>query len=234
MISFIFGLLLVGVVTFFSVGRDYNFYLQHHALVIVLGGTFAIFFLSTPGLVLRKFFSTLKYFFSHEKRISNEKLSLQSLSKDQHQSVSTQDPLINYACELWEQGVDHSLFIALLSQKKMELEEDLVDSVQALKNLSKYPPALGMTGTVIGMIELFSNLQDKSQIGGHIATAMTATFLGLAVANLFVLPLADRLHVRHINRKRFYNNVYQILLLINQKENVQIVENELSQRSVSA
>ena len=116
----------------------------------------------------------------------------------------------------------------------MEIENETIDAVQAFKNLAKYPPALGMTGTVIGMIGLFTNLQDKSQIGSHLATAMTATFLGLVLTNMFISPLADRLQVRHINRKRMFGNVYQILLLINQDEPAQLVQSELDGRSLVA
>lgn len=232
--SFLLGVIATMGVIYMSMDGNLGFYMQEHSIIIVFGGTFAIFFFSTPGSAFKTIIHSLKIFLSHDYSFSDHRLTLEELAKNRFANTDSNNPLISYAQELWEQGISEHLFISLLAQKKMELENETIDAVQAFKNLSKYPPALGMTGTVIGMIGLFTNLQDKSQIGGHLATAMTATFLGLILTNMLISPIADRLQVRHINKKRLYNNTYQILLLINQNEPSQLVENELAGRSAVA
>jgi chemotaxis protein MotA len=140
---------------------------------------------------------------------------------------------ISYAQELWNQGIDPELFIVLMSQKKAELESHTFDSVHALKNLAKYPPTLGMTGTVMGMISLFSSLDDnKNSVGTALSVAMTATFMGLILANILISPLADRLHVRHVNQQRMLENMYELLLLINQGEPSALIREELNERAI--
>ncbi|QJU56879.1 flagellar motor protein [Sphingomonas sp. AP4-R1] len=54
-------------------------------------------------------------------------------------------------------------------------------------------PAMGMIATVIGLIRMFRQMADATQIGAPMASALVATLLGLIVANLFAGPIADRL-----------------------------------------
>ena len=86
----------------------------------------------------------------------------------------------------------------------------------------------------MGMIALFSTLDsNKSNIGSSIALAMTATFFGLFLTNVLIAPLADRIQIRYINRKRMFANIYKILLLINQDEPDAIINNELHVEKVA-
>mgnify|MGYP000347895316 CR=1 FL=1 len=124
------------------------------------------------------------------------------------------------------------LFIVLLSQKKNELVSEHSDSVQTMKNMAKYPPALGMAGTVMGMIALFSSLDsNQGNIGKDLALAMTATFFGLILANAVFSPLADRLQVNQVHNQRLYRSLYEILLLINQDEPGSLIMDEVDHRA---
>src|SRR5437879_13829160 len=55
-------------------------------------------------------------------------------------------------------------------------------------------PAFGMVGTLIGMVQMFANMTDPSKLGPFMATALLATLYGAMIANLFCLPIADKLH----------------------------------------
>src|SRR5690606_26967501 len=135
--------------------------------------------------------------FRKSQRIDEFRSEFQALMKDRALRQPSVNPLINYAAELWGQGIDPELFIVLISQRRDELERGHAGAVQALRNLAKYPPALGMTGTVMGLVSLFSvlGIDDKAALGPSLALAMTATFFGLVTANCLVTPLADHLHV---------------------------------------
>lgn len=56
-------------------------------------------------------------------------------------------------------------------------------------------PAFGMIGTLIGLVQMLSNLNDPSGIGTGMATALITTFYGAFVANLFFIPLAGKLGI---------------------------------------
>ncbi len=207
-------------------------YLQAHSLIIVLGGSIAIMVVANPIGVLKSILRSLKILSQRERDFNENKVSLMELMKSRKLSSPCDDPLILYGVDLWEQGVDPDLFIVLVSQKKRELESKTLDAVQALKNLAKYPPALGMLGTVIGMISLFAKLdQNKDHLGTSLSMAMTATFLGLILTNGIISPLADRLHVHHLQEQRYLENIYEILLLINRDEPMSLIREEMNHRA---
>lgn len=54
-------------------------------------------------------------------------------------------------------------------------------------------PALGMAGTIIGLIRMFAHMEDNAAIGPAMAMALTATFYGLIIANMAAGPIASRL-----------------------------------------
>ncbi|MCB0393528.1 MAG: MotA/TolQ/ExbB proton channel family protein [Bdellovibrionales bacterium] len=229
--SLMFGIVGLVVIFIFSLDGNGATYIQKHSIVMVLGGTFVLLFFATPGAVFPVLKKSFKFLVTSDNQFSDYKDELEALARTRTLSVPSKNELIRYACELWEQGIEANLFISLISQKRMHLENETIDGVQALKNLAKYPPALGMTGTVMGMIALFANLDSqKGNVGANLALAMTATFFGLVITNFVLGPLADRMQVRHVNRKRLYSNIYQILLLINQDEPIQLVTDELENK----
>ncbi len=68
-----------------------------------------------------------------------------------------------------------------------------------LNTMYRLAPALGLAGTMIGLIRMLSSLSDPSQVVSGLATALITTFYGLILANLVVLPLSRKMleHIRH-------------------------------------
>lgn len=56
-----------------------------------------------------------------------------------------------------------------------------------------YAPTIGIIGAVLGLIHVMENLADPSQLGSGIAVAFVATIYGVGLANLFFLPIANKL-----------------------------------------
>jgi chemotaxis protein MotA len=224
MLSLPIGFLGVCLVIYLSVAKGtWGMYLNEHSIVLVVLGSIAILLFTTPVATLKSLVHSLIELFHKEGRMSDFTEDFAALSTSKKLGHPSRHPLIKNAAEMWQQGMSQELFIVLISQKRSELEDGHTDAVQALRNLAKYPPALGMTGTVMGLIALFGNLGSDSQdtLGPSLALAMTATFFGLA----------DRLHVRHISSKRLCKNIYQLLLLINQGEAKAIVDDEVKSRA---
>jgi len=226
------GFIAICGVLFFSIGDKYQSYFQIHSVIIVGGGTVAILIFSTPNAVLKSLWANLKAMLGPERTMISYRDHVLKLSESRNAKIPISHKLVEYAQELWSQGIDPDLFIVLLSQKRKELESKTIDAVQALKNLAKYPPTLGMTGTVMGMINLFSTLDsNKGNVGEALSTAMTATFFGLIIANILISPVADRLHVRQVGQSRLLDNLYELLLLINQGEPSTLIREELDERA---
>ena len=66
-------------------------------------------------------------------------------------------------------------------------------SAKVFEGLGIYAPTLGIIGAVLGLIAVMKNLADPSKLGHGIAAAFTATIYGIGLANLFFLPIANKL-----------------------------------------
>lgn len=233
MTSLPIGAVLTFLVFLFSMGiSNLGLYFNFHSAVLVGGGTITILFFSCPNDVLVNLIREISSLTKTNKTFVDVKDDLAALSKNKQGSTISSDELVAYAQDLWNQGLSQDLFIVLLSQKRKEIEQRSVDAIQCLKNLAKYPPALGMAGTVMGIVTLFQSLDTgKDKIGPSLALALTATFFGLAIANGIVMPLSDRLQIRHISNNHYLMNVYQVLLLINQDEASHLIEEEVKLRA---
>ena len=75
----------------------------------------------------------------------------------------------------------------ILGRQQME---EFQRSETVLSSLGDFAPAMGMIGTVIGLIQLLANMNDFDKLGPGMAIALLTTFYGLLLAHLLYLPLA--------------------------------------------
>ncbi len=230
------GFFMMCLVLAFSLkDASLSLFFNLHAVILVIGGTLAALVMSTPIATLRLTFKTTAELFQKMQRVSDFREEFSELMARKSLRNKSNNELINYAVELWDQGTEADLFIVLISQRRDDLERGHVEVVQALRNLAKYPPALGMTGTVMGLVSLFGELgvSSKDKLGPSLALAMTATFFGLIIANCVVTPLADHLHVRHMQQERLFTSIYELLILINRNEATALVRDEVESRAAA-
>lgn len=207
-------------------------YINLHSIMIVVGGTIGLFAFTSPVNVLKNLARALRELGHPDPDVAEHVKEFEQLVETRRLEKKSKNALINYAVELFENGTSPEMFHVLISQKREKLESNMTDAVQAIRNMAKYPPALGMTGTVMGLVTLFTNLSEsnKDKLGPALGLAMTATFFGLLVANGVLMPLADRLQVSHIRRKEYYSAIYEVLLLINRREPDMLIMSEVKER----
>ncbi len=67
---------------------------------------------------------------------------------------------------------------------------------EILEGIGGAAPAFGMIGTLIGLVQMLTAMDDPKSIGPAMAVAILTTLYGAMIANMFALPLADKLKVR--------------------------------------
>lgn len=79
-------------------------------------------------------------------------------------------------------------------------EQALADRRQRHERVHKFwtsiadgAPALGMAGTIIGLVAMFAAMDDPAKIGPAMALALLTTLYGVVIANLIAAPIAARL-----------------------------------------
>lgn len=80
-------------------------------------------------------------------------------------------------------------------------------SSSILRKMAEFSPAMGLIGTLIGLVQMLGNLQDPSTIGPAMAVALLTTFYGAVLANMVFLPLASKLE-RNANEEALINQIF--------------------------
>ncbi|MEM0954999.1 MAG: flagellar motor protein PomA [Pseudomonadota bacterium] len=88
-------------------------------------------------------------------------------------------------------------------------------------------PAMGMIGTLIGLVNMLSNMDDPKSIGPAMAVALLTTLYGAMIANMVAKPIADKLTLRKADEKRVRSMVIDGVLAIQDGQNPRIIESML-------
>lgn len=118
------------------------------------------------------------------------------LSLENQLSQADFDPFLVQGLKMAIDGQDPAVIEAAMEQE-LESMMDRHGGGKALYDcLGKYAPAFGMIGTLVGLVLMLGNLSDLDALGPAMAVALITTFYGSCVANMFALPLADKLALR--------------------------------------
>jgi chemotaxis protein MotA len=103
------------------------------------------------------------------------------------------DPFLRRGLQLAIDGTDAEDLRELLdSEIDAKRRHDKV-GVKLFNDMGGFAPTIGIIGTVLGLVHVLENLADPSELGHLIAGAFVATLYGVMTANVFWLPLANRL-----------------------------------------
>lgn len=193
--------LFVSVVGFILASKHLNQNIKEYwdfvAFFVVVLGTFAVMFITFPaipaGYLARRFFQ--KFFFpSHSARKHAEICLAYVTERKIQKSQSIELKLLNDGMELLSLGFNKQKIIELLSQRFEVYTTKLNTLSSWFKRGSKYPPAFGLAGTVLGLIHLMRGIStgiDTKETGIRMAIALVATFYGLLISNLVLNPLGE-------------------------------------------
>ena len=119
-----------------------------------------------------------------------------------------------------------------LIQQIMETELDALQDRHAqgkgiLDTISKYAPAFGMIGTLLGLIFMLSNMDDPSAIGPGMAVALITTLYGAMLSNIVSGPISDRLAARNTEEVLVKTVIAAGVMSIQSGDNPRVVESKL-------
>lgn len=112
--------------------------------------------------------------------------------------------------------------------KDMELTVKRHKNGQAIfKAIGDVAPAMGMIGTLIGLVQMLSIMDDPKQIGPAMAVALLTTLYGAVIANMFALPIANKLELRSADERRTKSLIIDAVLSIQNGQNPRIIRDML-------
>lgn len=103
------------------------------------------------------------------------------------------DPDVAAAMGAIVDGADGQIVRAVIEDRRTARFERQRAAAETWAAAAEFAPAMGMVGTLIGLVRLFTSMTDPSAIGGAMAIAVLATLYGALLGNLVCLPVAARL-----------------------------------------
>lgn len=90
-------------------------------------------------------------------------------------------------------GSDPDRVQAMIRHARQARIERHLAAAEVWASAAEVAPAMGMVGTLIGLVKMFLSMNDPTAIGGAMAVALLATLYGALLASLMAMPVAARL-----------------------------------------
>ena len=138
-----------------------------------------------------------------------------------------QDAFLRKGLQLVVDGSEPETIRGILEVELETRESADLQAAKVWEGMGIYSPTLGIIGAVLGLMAVMQNLSDPSKLGHGIAAAFTATVYGIGLANLVLLPMANKLKVAIHARSQVQDMTIEGLIAIAQGENPRNIESRL-------
>ncbi len=140
---------------------------------------------------------------------------------------SETDPFARKGLQLLVDGSEPETIRGILEVEVGAKEHTDTQAAKVYEALGGYAPTIGIIGAVMGLIHVMNNLADPSKLGGGIAVAFVATIYGVGLANIFFLPMANKLKALIHHQTQFRDMVIEGVIAIAEGENPRNIETKL-------
>ncbi len=138
-----------------------------------------------------------------------------------------EDPFLAKGVRFVADGYDGNFIRDNLERDRDNFLTHLDEGQKIYRAVGDCAPAFGMIGTLIGMVQMFANMTDPSKLGPFMAGALLATFYGAALANMFCLPIADKLHLKLVDEEINRTLIIDGILMIREAKSPTLVREML-------
>jgi chemotaxis protein MotA len=212
------GFLLI--IAAMAMGGNIVAFIDLPSVMIVLGGTAAMTIVSFSLTELRDAPRAIWHMITHpridatyaaeivlqlaDRARKDGVLNLESVSK-----ALSDDPFLHRAIRLVADGASPDDAEKILKTETFAISTMHMNSINILRRAAEVSPAMGLIGTLVGLVQMLGNLNDPSTIGPAMAVALLTTFYGAMLAHMVFLPIASRAE-RSAKEEALLNSVYTI------------------------
>ncbi|MBD5443780.1 MAG: motility protein A [Treponema sp.] len=207
------------------------------SVFMTIGGSYAAIFIAAPlkkalGLfgVMGKAFKIPDF---GEKNIISKMVDLSNKARREGILAledgldDLEDPFMRNGIRLVVDGTDGNVIRAIMESEMNQVEARHMDWIGIINAWSGYAPGFGMMGTVLGLIGMLNNLEDKSSLGPNMAVALITTLYGSMMANWLIGPFATKLLAHNAMEMRSKEMILEGVLAIQGGENPRIMGQKL-------
>ncbi|MCP5372608.1 MAG: MotA/TolQ/ExbB proton channel family protein [Hyphomicrobiales bacterium] len=209
-----FGLVAAAII----VGGSPGSFINLPSILIVLGGTFAVVtmcfslreMLQSIGVIAK----TISHTAQDPSTAATQVLQIAEMARRQGvlslQGELTRmegEPFLFKGMSMVVDGTPGEEVEKILRRDLMATVQRHQKSGNVLRKAAEFAPAMGLIGTLIGLVQMLGNLDDPSTIGPSMAVALLTTFYGAVLANMVFSPMANKLE-RNSAEEALVSNIY--------------------------
>jgi chemotaxis protein MotA len=227
----------VAVITLIMLlGGSLEMFWSEHAMIIIFGGSIAATMIRFPlGVMLHGLPLGAKFAFTMSRLsardLVDELARIAEIARKQGpvglEKVETDEAFLAKGIRYVADGYDLEFIRDNLERDRDNFLMHLDEGGKIYRAIGDCAPAFGMIGTLIGMVQMFSNMSDPSKLGPFMATALLATLYGALVANLLCLPIADKLHGKLLDEETNRTLIIDGILMIRDSKSPTLVREML-------
>ncbi len=198
-VGFILAYVIIGGAI--TLGGPFIIFVNVPSILVVVGGTFAV---TLMRVTLANFLGSFKiglkgFFYKLDKPqvLIEESVDLANVARKEGilalEGREISNSFLERGIGLCIDGHAPEVVKNLLSKDINMSIERHTTGADMFKAMAVYAPAMGMIGTLIGLVQMLANMSDPAAIGPAMAVALLTTLYGAIIANAFASPLAEKL-----------------------------------------
>ena len=205
------------------------------SMLIVLGGTFMVVMIKFS---MSQFFGAFKvairaFVFKLEspQELIETIVKLSNIARKEGmlalENEEIDNEFLNEGIKMLIDGNKHDVISKVMNQDLQQTVGHHKWGAKVFTATGDVAPAMGMIGTLIGLVQMLSAMDDPKSIGPAMAVALLTTLYGAMLANMVALPLADKLTLRKSEEGRMKSMCIDGVLAIQEGQNPRIIESML-------
>ena len=207
------------------------------SVFMTIGGSYFAMFIAAP---LKKCFGMIKVMgrafkipdFGEKSIVINmqslsEKARREGILALEDQLEDLEDPFMKMGLRLVVDGTDGNIIRSIMENEMNQVESRHMEWIGLINTWAGFAPGFGMMGTVLGLIGMLRNLEDKSSLGPNMAVALVTTLYGSMLANWILTPLGQKLISHNTTEMRIKEMIIEGVLAIQAGENSRVIAQKL-------
>ncbi|NCC86329.1 MAG: motility protein A [Clostridia bacterium] len=232
------GLIVYGILSGGAIGN----FIDVGSIAITVGGTVAATVMSFPFGTFKYIPSHFKIMFSKSKHKPQDYIEkvVDYAQEARRKGLLTLEDKANQEDDEFFKNSIMLIVDAIEPTKVKEMLENELDCLeqrhakgwQLYEKAASFAPAYGMIGTLIGLINMLKNLDMSSSdaaagVGQGMSVALITTFYGSLLANLILMPIANKLKIKHYEEMVCKEVIVEGVLSIHAGTNPRHIEDRL-------
>jgi chemotaxis protein MotA len=211
--------------------------LNPSAMMIVLGGTLGVTIIGTSMDRIKAIPKLYKKVFGAEVhdlrgRVGElvgfaEKARRDGLLALDDELTTVDDEFMRRGLQLVVDGTDPDMVAEVLDSEVESMGRRHAAGAQPFEKAGGFAPTMGIIGTVFGLVHVLENLDSPETLGPAISAAFIATLLGVGIANVVFLPVANRLKQLSAAEREFRMLTIEGILGIQAGDNPRVLTDKL-------